>query len=80
MGVGVRAMGMSGAFAAIADDPSAAYWNPAGLAQLEEPQLLGMYGSYYNDKNRNLYFSFHYPLPNDIHLSISSNNLFYTDI
>lgn len=80
LGVGVRAMGMSGAFAAIADDPSAAYWNPAGLAQLEEPQLLGMYGSYYNDKNRNLYFSFHYPLPNDIHLSISSNNLFYTDI
>lgn len=30
-GVGTRAMGMNGAFAAISDDSSSAYWNPAGL-------------------------------------------------
>jgi len=30
--VGVRAAGMGGAFTAVADDPSASYWNPAGLA------------------------------------------------
>jgi hypothetical protein len=30
--VGVRAEGMGGAFVAVADDASAAYWNPAGLA------------------------------------------------
>ena len=29
---GVRAAGMGGAFTAVADDASAAYWNPAGLA------------------------------------------------
>jgi hypothetical protein len=29
---GTRALGMSGAFVAVADDASAAYWNPAGLA------------------------------------------------
>jgi hypothetical protein len=80
LGVGTRAMGLSGAFVAIADDPSAAYWNPAGLVQLDKPEILAMYGSYLNDKDRNLYFSFHYPLPDDIHLSISTNNLFYTDI
>jgi hypothetical protein len=30
--IGVRATGMGGAFTAVADDGSAAYWNPAGLA------------------------------------------------
>ena len=31
-GVGTRAEGMAGAFVAVADDASAAYWNPAGIA------------------------------------------------
>src|SRR5260221_13123847 len=30
--VGVRAAGMGGAFTAVADDASAAFWNPAGFA------------------------------------------------
>src|SRR5512138_2971525 len=30
--VGTRAAGMGGAFVAVADDSSATYWNPAGLA------------------------------------------------
>src|SRR5215213_6797560 len=30
--VGVRAAGMGGAFTAVADDGSAVFWNPAGLA------------------------------------------------
>ncbi|MFH1571642.1 MAG: hypothetical protein ABIL09_26875 [Gemmatimonadota bacterium] len=32
-GVGVRAMGMGGAYLAVAEGLSAIYWNPAGLAQ-----------------------------------------------
>lgn len=36
MGVGARAMGMGGAFTAVADDASAVFWNPAGLAQLTD--------------------------------------------
>lgn len=32
--VGERAQGMGGAFVAVADDASAIYWNPAGLANL----------------------------------------------
>ena len=34
IGVGTRAIGMGGAFAATANDLSAMYWNPAGLAGL----------------------------------------------
>lgn len=30
--IGVRAQGMAGAFTAVADDATATYWNPAGLA------------------------------------------------
>jgi hypothetical protein len=41
-GVGARALAMGGAFVAIADDATGAYWNPAGLAQLDDMRLAGM--------------------------------------
>ena len=34
IGLGTRAMGMGGAFTAVADDESAFYWNPAGITQI----------------------------------------------
>ena len=39
VGSGARAIGMGGAFIGIADDATAASWNPAGLIQLETPEL-----------------------------------------
>lgn len=42
-GAGARATGMSDAFIAVADDATAAYWNPAGLAQLSSREFTGMY-------------------------------------
>jgi len=36
---GLRALGMGGAFSAVADDGSAAMWNPAGLAQLKRSEI-----------------------------------------
>jgi long-chain fatty acid transport protein len=36
---GAKAMGMSGAFAAQADDPAAIYYNPAGITQLDGTQI-----------------------------------------
>ncbi len=38
--VGGRALAMGQAFHAIADDPSAVYWNPAGLALQDRPAVL----------------------------------------
>ncbi len=43
IGVGGRALGMGSAFVAIANDVSAGYWNPAGLAQLNYPQMMLMH-------------------------------------
>ncbi|MCF8145714.1 MAG: outer membrane protein transport protein [Deltaproteobacteria bacterium] len=39
VGSGARALGMGGAFIAIADDATAASWNPGGLIQLETPEI-----------------------------------------
>ena len=41
-GVGARALAMGGAFVAVADDTTAVYWNPAGLAQLNDTRIGGM--------------------------------------
>lgn len=38
-GVGSKALGMGGAFRGLADNWSAAYWNPAGLAQLGRSEI-----------------------------------------
>jgi long-subunit fatty acid transport protein len=47
VGSGARAVGMGGAFIAIADDATAASWNPAGLIQLETPELSAV-GAYFD--------------------------------
>ena len=39
VGSGARALGMGGAFIGVADDATAASWNPAGLIQLETPEV-----------------------------------------
>lgn len=43
VGSGARALGMGAAFIAIADDATAASWNPGGLTQLERPELSLVY-------------------------------------
>ena len=45
VGSGARALGQAGAFTAVADDATAASWNPAGLTQLERPEVSAVYRS-----------------------------------
>lgn len=61
VGSGARAIGMGGAFIAVADDATAASWNPGGLTQLERPELsvVGTYLSAHQDvdtSNNELFF------------------------
>ncbi len=49
VGSGARAQGMGGAFIAVADDATAASWNPAGLIQLERPEV-SLVGAYVDRK------------------------------
>ena len=56
VGSGARALGMGGAFIAVADDATAASWNPGGLIQLETPEV-SIVGSYF-DSNEDLSFGF----------------------
>lgn len=50
-GIGPRAMGMGGAFTAVADDASAAYWNAAGLSQLSAYEISLSSAPVYFDNN-----------------------------
>ena len=53
VGSGARALGMGGAFIAVADDATAASWNPGGLVQLEKPEvsIVGQYFHRIEDNN-----------------------------
>lgn len=46
VGSGARAFGMGGAFIAVADDGTAAAWNPAGLAVLMKPEASVVWSPY----------------------------------
>ncbi|MDX2135101.1 MAG: PorV/PorQ family protein [Saprospiraceae bacterium] len=48
IGVGARAHGMAGAQTALTEDLTAAYWNPAGLSNIEAPfQLAAMHAEWF---------------------------------
>lgn len=54
-GIGVKARGMGGAFRAVADDWSAAYYNPAGYARIQDnyiaANLAAMHNRYWTKPN-----------------------------
>ena len=47
LGVGGRALGMGGASVAVANDITAGYWNPAGLAHMNYPQISLMHEEHF---------------------------------
>lgn len=46
IGIGAKASAMGGTFVGVANDVSSAYWNPAGLGQINHPQLSAMHAEW----------------------------------
>ncbi|MBN8705907.1 MAG: PorV/PorQ family protein [Bacteroidetes bacterium] len=55
LGMGARALAMGSAFIAIADDPSATYWNPAGITRLKGTQMMFDHTQWIADINYNFF-------------------------
>ncbi len=49
LGVGGRALGMGGAHTAVVNDVTAGYWNPAGLARIDYPQISLMHEEHFGN-------------------------------
>jgi hypothetical protein len=62
LGAGARPLGMGGAFVALADDASAVYWNPAGLAGLSDREVLLMHSEQFGSLVNYDFGSFAMPL------------------
>ncbi len=61
-GGGARALAMGGAFTAVASDPSAAYWNPAGLSLVTEREVMFMHSERFGDLIDRDYISYVQPV------------------
>ena len=73
-GVGGRAMAMGGAYYGISDDASAAYWNPAGLAQLQRKELTTMQATLFAT-TKLTYFSYAHPTKGGSTFALSMTQL-----
>ncbi|MGH7496210.1 MAG: PorV/PorQ family protein [bacterium] len=61
LGAGGRGLGMGGAYSALTNDVTAGYWNPAGLAHIEYPQVMLMHSEQFEGVVKYDYGSFAMP-------------------
>src|SRR5258705_16849 len=59
--VGARALGMGGAFTAVADDATAPWWNPAGMAYLPYKEVIPMHAEQFGKLVNHDYLGFVMP-------------------
>ncbi len=79
IGVGARAMGMGGTYAAIANDPTALYYNPAGITMINSLQMELMHNEWLVDTKHD-FFGGVLPLPFfNSALGFSIISLYYGD-
>lgn len=78
MDVGARATALGGAYTALADDVTAIYWNPAGLAQLNQTELNLMHNKWFSGINYE-FLGVAYPIEN-LTFATSLTYLYMDDI
>ncbi len=80
IGSGVRSLGMGGAVASIADDPSAIFWNPAGISQIRKTEIEVMHAFLYDNLAYYDNVSICQPLPNEVTIGLNWTRLTIPDI
>lgn len=80
IGAGVKALGMGGAFAGLADDGSAMFWNSAGLALQRDSEVSAMHAFLYNGLASYNHFTYIQPLPNEVTIGFNATRLTVSDI
>ncbi|HOJ06394.1 MAG: PorV/PorQ family protein [Ignavibacteriota bacterium] len=75
LGVGGRALGMGGAFVAVANDVTSGYYNPAGLANLNYPQIALMHSEQFGNLVNYDYGTVAIPFQNDMSFGVSAMRL-----
>jgi hypothetical protein len=79
LGLGARALGMGGAFVAVADDATAGFWNPAGLVQIR----MRTFGAFFRKMTldrRLSYIIYNQPIRGEATISLSWTNAGVKDV
>jgi hypothetical protein len=71
IGVGARPLGMGGAFTGVANDVTAGYYNPAGLANINYPQIALMHSEQFGNLVNYDYGAVGIPFQNDMSFGLS---------
>jgi hypothetical protein len=80
LGVGARPLGLGGAYVALASDVSSGYWNPAGLARIDYPELMLMHAEHFGSLVNHDYGAVAFPVGTSTSLGISLIRLGVDDI
>ena len=75
LGVGARALGMGGAYVAVSEDVTSGYWNPAGLAKMNYPQISLMHEEHFGNLVNYNYGAVAIPYGPDMSFGISAIRL-----
>lgn len=80
LGVGGRALALGGAYVALANDVTAGYWNPAGLARINYPQIALMHDEQFGSLVNHDYGAVAFPMGTSSSIGVSLIRLGVDDI